>query len=89
MKKKLFVSFAALLFAAAACNPDSGSGGGTRCYTCVATTTYTGTGTTGKPTTITKQVCGLTAEGARNTENAGTYTATQGDITVTSTMVCN
>ncbi|MDR1226263.1 MAG: hypothetical protein LBK47_05115 [Prevotellaceae bacterium] len=90
MKRNLLTfAAAALLFALAACDKDSGSGGVTRCYTCVSTSTYTGTGTTGKPTTVTNEVCGLTAEGARNTEKAGTYTATSGTTTVTSTMSCN
>ena len=65
---------------------NGGGGGETYCYTCVSTTTWTGTGST-SPTIVTQEVCGLTEEGARNTEKAGTYTVTSSGGTVTNSTV--
>ena len=100
MKKKLLIVLTSgvLLLGLGACDKKddsaAGSGGGggggaTYCYECVSTSTWTGTGSS-EPTIVTKEVCGLTEEGARNTEKAGTYTVTSsgGTVTNSTTMTC-
>jgi hypothetical protein len=96
MKKKLLTVLisSVLLLGLGACSGDEtgggggGGGGATYCYTCVSTTTWTGSSST-SPIIVTQEVCGLTEEGARNTEKAGTYTVTSSGGTVTNSTVMN
>lgn len=97
VKKKLPMADAtalllAVAIAAAACSGKDGEGDGgsaTYCYTCVSASTWTGPGAP-EPTAVIEEVCGLTEEDARNTERAGTYTATSssGSATKTTVMTC-